>query len=277
MAYCARSNFTIHFEASLFQQILQYSVRILLSNDDGYLAPGLRALYDALHGSEEITVVAPDRDHSGASNSLTLQRPLSVRKSADGFHYVDGTPTDCVHLAITGLMEKEPDMVIAGINNGANLGDDVIYSGTVAAATEGRFLGLPAMAISMASHEPQFYETAAQVVVDLLGRIEEQTLPADTILNINVPDIPYDSIQGIQATRLGKRHKSEAVIRQLSPHGQEIFWVGPAGQEQDAGPGTDFHAIRNNFVSISPLEIDLTRYRALETVAQWLEETQSVV
>jgi 5'-nucleotidase len=249
-------------------------VRILLSNDDGYLAPGLRALYEALRESEEVTVVAPDRDHSGASNSLTLQRPLSVRKSADGFQYVDGTPTDCVHLAITGLMEKEPDMVIAGINNGANLGDDVIYSGTVAAATEGRFLGLPAMAISMASHEPQFYDTAAQVVVDLLYRLKGNTLAADTILNINVPDIPYEDLQGIQATRLGKRHKSEPVIRQQSPHGQDIFWVGPAGQEQDAGPGTDFHAIKNHFVSVTPLEIDLTRYHALEKVAQWLEDTK---
>jgi 5'-nucleotidase len=246
-------------------------VRILLSNDDGYLAPGINALYEALHQTEDVVVVAPDRDRSGASNSLTLQRPLRARKSADGFYYIDGTPTDCVHLAITGLMDKDPDMVIAGINNGANLGDDVIYSGTVAAATEGRFLGLPAMAISMASHEPQFYDTAARVVADLLVRIKEQTLAADTILNINVPDIPYEDLQGMQATRLGKRHKSEPVIRQQSPHGQEIFWVGPAGQEQDAGPGTDFHAIKNNFVSITPLEIDLTRYTAIETVAHWLE------
>ncbi|MDX2478286.1 MAG: 5'/3'-nucleotidase SurE [Gammaproteobacteria bacterium] len=248
-------------------------MRILLSNDDGYLAPGLRTLYEALKESEEITVVAPDRDHSGASNSLTLQRPLSVRKSADGFHYVDGTPTDCVHLAITGLMEKEPDMVIAGINSGSNLGDDVIYSGTVAAATEGRFLGLPAMAISITSHEPQFYETAARVVLDLLNRLRTHTLPADTILNINVPDIPYEDLQGIQATRLGKRHKSEPVIRQQSPHGQDIYWVGPSGQEQDAGPGTDFHAIKNHYASVTPLEIDLTRYKALEKVSQWLDGT----
>ena len=246
-------------------------MRILLSNDDGYLAPGLRALYEALKDTEELTIVAPDRDHSGASNSLTLQKPLSVRTSADGFYYVDGTPTDCVHLAITGLMEKEPDMVIAGINNGANLGDDVIYSGTVAAATEGRFLGLPAMAVSMASHDPQFYDTAAQVVRDLLVRIKEHTLPADTILNINVPDIPYEDLRGMQATRLGKRHKSESVIRQQSPYGQEIFWVGPAGQEQDAGPGTDFHAIKKHYVSVSPLEIDLTRYTALEKVSSWLD------
>jgi 5'-nucleotidase len=247
-------------------------LRILLSNDDGYLAPGLQTLYAALKEKADITVVAPDRDNSGASNSLTLQRPLSLRTSAEGFHYViDGTPTDCVHLAITGLMEYEPDMVIAGINNGANLGDDVIYSGTVAAATEGRFLGLPAMAVSMASHDPQFYDTAARVVIDLIGRIQSKALPADTILNINVPDIPYEDLRGIQATRLGKRHKSEAVIRQQSPHGQDIYWVGPAGQEQDAGPGTDFHAVRNGFVSVTPLEIDLTRYQALETVSNWLD------
>jgi 5'-nucleotidase len=225
----------------------------------------------ALQDSEELTIVAPDRDHSGASNSLTLQRPLSVRTSADGFHYVDGTPTDCVHLAITGLMEKEPDMVIAGINNGANLGDDVIYSGTVAAATEGRFLGLPAMAVSMASHDPQFYDTAAQVVKDLLNRLKEHSLPADTILNVNVPDIPYEDLKGIQATRLGKRHKSESVIRQKSPHGQDIYWVGAAGPEADAGPGTDFHAIKKHYVSVTPLEIDLTRYPALEKVSNWLD------
>lgn len=247
-------------------------MRILLSNDDGYLAPGLQALYEALKDTRELTVVAPERDHSGASNSLTLQRPLSVRTSAEGFQYIDGTPTDCVHLAITGLMEKEPDMVIAGINNGANLGDDVIYSGTVAAATEGRFLGFPAMAVSMTSHEPQFYDTAARVIVDLLDRLNQHLLPADSILNINIPDIPYEDLQGLQATRLGKRHKSEPVIRQQSPHGREIFWVGPAGQEQDAGPGTDFHAIKNHYVSITPLEIDLTRYAAIETVAHWLEE-----
>lgn len=230
-------------------------------------------MYEILRQTDEVVVVAPERDHSGASNSLTLQRPLRARQSADGFYYIDGTPTDCVHLAITGLMEKEPDMVIAGINSGANLGDDVIYSGTVAAATEGRFLGLPAMAVSMASHEPQFYDTAARVVADLLVRIKRQTLAADTILNINVPDIPYEDLQGIQATRLGKRHKAEPVIRQQSPHGQEIFWVGPPGQEQDAGPGTDFHAVKNHIVSVTPLEIDLTRYTALEKVSQWLEDT----
>jgi len=185
---------------------------------------------------------------------------------------VDGTPTDCVHLAITGLMEHEPDIVIAGINSGPNLGDDVIYSGTVAAATEGRFLGLPAMAVSMASMEPRFYDTAARVVVDLLTRLKQTSLPADTILNINVPDIPYEDLQGVQATRLGKRHKSEPVIRERSPHGDDIFWIGPPGKEQDAGPGTDFHAVRHGHVSVTPLQIDLTRYQAIDAVAQWLEQ-----
>lgn len=246
-------------------------MRILLSNDDGYLASGLKCLDAELRTIADVTVVAPERNHSGASNSLTLRRPLCMHQSSDGYYVVEGTPTDCVHLAITGLMDKEPDMVIAGINSGPNLGDDVIYSGTVAAATEGRFLGLPAMAVSMASMEPQFYDTAARVVSDLLTRLEHHSLPADTILNINVPDIPYESLKGVQATRLGKRHKSEPVIRDRSPQGDDIFWVGPAGKEQDAGPGTDFHAVRNDYVSVTPLQIDLTRYDAIDAVASWLE------
>lgn len=246
-------------------------MRILLSNDDGYLASGLKYLDRELRAFADVTVVAPERNHSGASNSLTLRRPLCMHQSSDGYYYVDGTPTDCVHLAITGLMEHEPDMVVAGINSGPNLGDDVIYSGTVAAATEGRFLGLPAMAVSMASMEPQFYDTAAKVIADLLTRLKQNSLPADTILNINVPDIPYENLKGIQATRLGKRHKSEPVIRDRSPQGDDIFWVGPAGKEQDAGPGTDFHAVRNDYVSVTPLQVDLTRYDALEAVASWLE------
>ena len=249
-------------------------MKILLSNDDGYQSKGLRLLVDALAPLAEISVVAPERNRSGASNSLTLDYPLHAETSENGFIRVDGTPTDCVHLALTGLLEEEPDMVVSGINAGPNLGDDVIYSGTVAAATEGRFLGLPAMAVSMASHDPQFYETAARVVLDLVRRLHQDALPADTILNINVPDVPYEDLRGMQATRLGKRHKSEAVIRDHSPQGDEIFWVGPAGQEQDAGPGTDFHAVRNRYVSITPLEIDLTRYTALEQIASWLREDE---
>ncbi len=244
-------------------------MRILLSNDDGYLAPGLACLAEALVPHAEIMVVAPDRDRSGASNSLTLRSPLRALLGENGYYYVDGTPTDCVHLAITGLMKKEPDMVIAGINNGANLGDDVLYSGTVAAAMEGRFLGLPAIAVSLVSHGPKHYATAAQVVLNVLEKLRHHPLPADTILNVNVPDLPLDQLTGYEATRLGHRHKSEPVIRDVNPQGEEVYWVGPAGAEQDAGPGTDFHAIHHNAVSITPLHVDLTRYTALDQLAAW--------
>lgn len=245
--------------------------RILLSNDDGYLAPGLACLAEALKPLADIAVVAPDRDRSGASNSLTLTRPLRVRQSANGFFYVDGTPTDCVHLAITGLMEQEPNMVIAGINHGANLGDDVIYSGTVAAAMEGRFLGLPAMAVSLVGGRGAHFKTAARVVAALLEKLSGDALPADTILNVNVPDVPFEEIAGFEATRLGHRHKAEPVVRAADPQGHPIYWVGPPGSEADAGPGTDFFAVRRNFVSVTPLHVDLTRYTALEKVASWLQ------
>lgn len=245
-------------------------MRILISNDDGYQAPGLNCLADHLSSSSSVTVVAPERDRSGASNSLTLSRPLRVRQAANGFWYVDGTPTDCVHLAITGLLDTEPDMVVSGINQGSNLGDDVLYSGTVAAAMEGRFLGLPAIAVSLASHEGRHFETAASIVARLIQQLSHHPLPADTILNINVPDLPLDEIQGLEATRLGHRHKAEPVIRAEDPHGRPVYWVGPPGAEADAGPGTDFHAIRQRRVSISPLHVDLTRYTALDQVASWL-------
>lgn len=243
---------------------------ILISNDDGYLAPGLAALAEACARIAEITVVAPDRNRSGASNSLTLEMPMRVHTAENGFLYVDGTPTDCVHVAITGLMETAPDMVIAGINSGANLGDDVLYSGTVAAATEGRFLGYPAIAVSLAGRNPQHYESAARVAELLLLRLEDDPLPADTILNVNVPDIPFDEINGFRATRLGHRHKSEPVVKSKDPLGREIYWVGPPGGEQDAGPGTDFHAIRNNEVSITPIRIDLTRHDQIPQIDSWL-------
>lgn len=246
-------------------------MRILLSNDDGYLAPGLICLAEVLQEVAEVTVIAPDRDRSGASNSLTLSRPIRATLAERGFLRVDGTPTDCVHLAITGLLDHEPDMVISGINAGANLGDDVIYSGTVAAAMEGRFLGFPALAVSLAGHDLRHYATAARVVKELLGHLQHDPLPADTILNVNVPDVPWDQLEGFEATRLGHRHKSEPVIRATDPRGREVFWVGPAGPEQDAGPGTDFHAIKNRRVSITPIQVDLTRYAALDTVASWLE------
>ena len=246
-------------------------MRILLSNDDGYQAPGLKALHGALSSTADCIVVAPDRDRSGASNSLTLEQPIRAATMENGFIRVEGTPTDCVHLAITGLLHDEPDMVVSGINAGANMGDDVLYSGTVAAATEGRFLGYPAMAVSIASHTPRHFATAARVASELVARLCAHGLPAESILNVNVPDLPYDELQGMLATRLGHRHNAEPVVNADDPRGRPIYWVGPAGAEQDAGPGTDFHAVRNGFVSITPLQVDLTRHQALPALSAWLE------
>ncbi|MEK6748237.1 MAG: 5'/3'-nucleotidase SurE [Pseudomonadota bacterium] len=245
-------------------------LRILVSNDDGYLAPGIIILAKTLASAGDITVVAPDRNRSGASNSLTLERPLRAFGVGPQRYRVDGTPTDCVHLAVTGLLDFEPDMVVSGINNGANLGDDVIYSGTVAAAIEGRFLGLPAIAVSLVGHAGVHYETAAHVALRLVETLRKEPLPADTILNVNVPDLPLSELRGYAVTRLGRRHRAEPVIKSEDPRGQPIYWVGPAGPEQDAGPGTDFHAVRNGQVSVTPIQIDLTRYTAMETVANWL-------
>jgi 5'-nucleotidase len=249
-------------------------MNILLSNDDGYQAPGLQVLAAELAGIGDIHVVAPDRDRSGASNSLTLDAPIRAKQADSGFFCVDGTPTDCVHLAITGLLESEPDMVVSGINSGANMGDDVLYSGTVAAAMEGRFLGYPAIAVSMATEgeRPQHYATAARVTLELVQRVIAGSLPADTILNVNVPDVPWNELKGMQATRLGHRHKSEPVIREMDPRGRPVYWVGPVGPEQDSGPGTDFHAVRSGYVSITPLDVDLTRYDAIDGIASWLAE-----
>ncbi len=248
-------------------------MHILISNDDGYQAPGIVCLAAALEKVARITVVAPDRDRSGASNSLTLDAPLRALRMDNGFTRVEGTPTDCVHLAITGLLEEEPDMVVAGINSGANLGDDVLYSGTVAAAMEGRFLGLPAIAVSLvAAGSPAHYETAARVTLELLERLQRDAIPAETILNVNVPDLPWRDLQGWRVTRLGHRHKSEPVIRQTDPRGRPIYWVGPAGAEQDAGPGTDFHAVRNGCVSVTPIHADLTRHDTLEQLRACLGE-----
>jgi len=246
-------------------------MHILLSNDDGYQAQGLATLAAKFQADKQVTVVAPERDRSGASNSLTLSRPLRSRQAANGFYYVDGTPTDCVHLAITGLMEKEPDMVISGINHGANLGDDILYSGTVAAAMEGRFLGLPAIALSLVGHDATHFDTAAEVAVKIVKHLHEQPLPSDTILNVNVPNLAMDKLAGMQATRLGHRHKAEPIIKSQDPLGRPVYWVGPPGAEDDAGVGTDFHAVRNGFVSITPIHTDLTSYQALENVAGWLE------
>ncbi len=245
-------------------------MHILLSNDDGYLAEGIVTLAKALSDYATVSVVAPDRNRSAASNSLTLDMPLRATLAHNGFTKVDGTPTDCVHLAITGLLETEPDMVFAGINHGSNLGDDVLYSGTVAAATEGRFLGLPAVAISLVGDHPQHFETAAQVAVILLKQIREKPLPENTILNVNVPDIPFSELKGFQACRLGQRHKSEPIISSEDQRGRRIYWVGAAGAEQDAGEGTDFYAINNGYVSVTPLQLDLTWYDRLETLDNWL-------
>jgi len=250
-------------------------MRILISNDDGYQAPGISHLNSALAELAETTVVAPDRDRSGASNSLTLDQPLRVVRTDNGFYSINGTPTDCVHLAITGLLDDEPDMVVSGINNGANLGDDVLYSGTVAAAMEGRFLGLPTIAISLSKHNPAYFDTAARVAQKLVVQLRDHPLDSNTILNVNVPDLPWDQLTGFKVTRLGHRHKAEPVIREEDPRGRDIYWIGPAGAEQDAGPGTDFHAINEGFVSITPLQVDLTNHSALGTVSDWAKGINS--
>ncbi|WP_129647157.1 5'/3'-nucleotidase SurE [Peristeroidobacter agariperforans] len=251
-------------------------MKILLSNDDGYRAEGLRALDEALTPLADITVVAPDRNRSGASNSLTLDVPLRVMPFGQRrFLVVNGTPTDCVHLAVSGLFEGEDDhdMVVSGINDGPNLGDDVIYSGTVAAAVEGRFLGLPAMAVSLVIQPDSgvHYETAGRVAAELVMRIQRSPLHQATILNVNVPDVPYDQLRGYQATRLGFRHRSDPIVKMADPRGRPVYWVGPAGGSQDAGPGTDFHAVANNYVSVTPLQIDLTRHSMLDDMRNWLQ------
>ncbi len=248
-------------------------LHVLLSNDDGVEAPGIAKLAARLEERARVTVIAPDRDRSGASNSLTLDEPIRISRGRNGFIGVRGTPTDCVHIALTGFMESDPDMVISGINSGPNLGDDVLYSGTVAAAMEGRFLGLPAIAVSMFSEERvSHWDSGCEAVMWLIDRILSKQLPADTILNVNVPDLPWEEMRGFQATRLGHRHRAERVIEAKDPRGRPIFWIGPPGSEQDAGPGTDFHAVKNGFVSVTPLSVDLTRYAALDTLASWVTE-----
>ena len=245
-------------------------MHFLLSNDDGYQAPGLAALAEVLAGLGKVTVVAPDRDRSGASNSLTLDAPLHVKQDNRGFYYVNGTPTDCVHLAVTGLLDDEPDMVISGINSGANMGDDVIYSGTVAAAMEGRFLERPAIAFSLVGTRLDDYSSAAIVAKKIIQSIMQQPLD-DVLLNVNIPDIKYEQIEGFVTTRLGNRHKAEPAQEAFDPKGRKVYWVGPVGPEQDAGEGTDFHAIRTNKVSITPLQIDLTRHKLLSSLSEWTD------
>jgi 5'-nucleotidase len=251
-------------------------MNILLSNDDGFIATGINVLRDELSKTANVLTIAPDRDRSGASNSLTLETPLRITERGEQFYSVNGTPTDCVHLAMTGLYKENqgPDIVVSGINAGANMGDDVIYSGTVAAAMEGRNLGLPAMAVSMASYHPKHFQSGALAVTTLLQKLPDLKLDnidnTATILNINVPDLAWQEIKGFQVTRLGKRHKAEPVIKTKDPRGDEIYWVGPVGEEADAGEGTDFYAIQNQFISVTPIHIDLTRYSAIDKIGDWL-------
>ena len=247
-------------------------MRILLSNDDGYQARGLRTLAQHLAPVADVVIVAPDRNRSGASNSLTLETPLRVERVEDNLYYINGTPTDCVHIAVTGgLLDQPPDMLISGINHGANLGDDVLYSGTVAAAMEGRFLGIPSIAVSLVLAGAGHFDTAAELMRRLVERNATDPLPVDSILNVNVPDVPTNELKGIRTTRLGFRHKSEPAVKALDPHSRPIWWIGPAGAGQDAGPGTDFHAVAEGYVSVSPIKVDLTAHAAIDKVAGWFD------
>lgn len=245
-------------------------MRILVSNDDGYFAPGIALLAQRLAAVGEVTVVAPERDRSGASNSLTLDRPLSVRRAANGFWFVNGTPTDCVHLAVTGLLDQLPDCVVSGINHGANMGDDTIYSGTVAAATEGYLLGIPSIAVSLASRSGRHFETAAAVALRMVERLARAPVTQPVLLNVNVPDVGPEALSGEEVTRLGRRHKAEPVVELQTPRGETAYWIGPAGDAQDAGPGTDFHAVAAGRVSVTPLQVDLTHHGQLELVRGWM-------
>ena len=245
-------------------------VRILVSNDDGYFSPGIARLAEALRALGEVTVVAPERDRSGASNSLTLDRPLTVRRAPNGFFSVNGTPTDCVHLAVTGLLDFTPDLVVSGINLGANMGDDTIYSGTVAAAAEGYLLGIPSLAVSLASKAGGHFDSAAGVALELAGRLLRRPFGEPVLLNVNVPDVAPAALAGTEVTRLGRRHKAEPVVKLQTPRGESAYWIGPAGEAADAGPGTDFHAVENRRVSVTPLRMDLTGTEQLERARRWL-------
>ena len=250
-------------------------MRILLSNDDGYFAPGLAALYQALLPLGDITVVAPERDKSGASNSLTLDRPLSMRRAANGFYFLNGTPTDCVHMAVTGMLDFVPDMVVSGINHGSNMGDDTIYSGTVAAATEGFLLDIPAIAVSLVSKTGKNFETAAWVAAELVKRHQAHPVLGGSLINVNVPDVTREELQGFEVTRLGKRHKAEPAVKSTNPRGETMYWVGAAGAAADAGPGTDFHATEHNRVSVTPLQMDLTNYQRMNALSEWMGKVVS--
>jgi len=247
-------------------------MHILLSNDDGYFSSGLATLAAAMAELGTVTVVAPDAEKSGASNSLTLDRPLMVRRAPNGFYRVNGTPTDCVHMAVTGMIDITPDIIVSGINHGANMGDDTIYSGTVAAATEGYLLGIPSIAVSLVTQQGTgHFDTAARVVAQLVRQIQRKPLKQATLLNVNVPDVPFEQIKGMKITRLGRRHKAEPVIKSLNPRGEVVYWVGAAGPAADAGEGTDFDAVAQGWVSLTPLQVDLTHFQQLDSLRQWLE------
>ena len=256
-------------------------MRILVSNDDGYFSEGLAALVDALTPLGVVTVVAPDMERSGASNSLTLDRPLTMRRAPNGFYRINGTPTDCVHMAVTGLLKWQPDMVVSGVNHGANMGDDTLYSGTVAAATEGYLLGIPSLAISLAygaeggasereRSQSLYFSTAARVAADLVKRWQHRPFVGPSLINVNVPDRPYEALGGLKVTRLGRRHKAEPVIQATNPRGETVYWVGPAGPVADAGEGTDFHAVAAGWVSLTPLQVDLTHYPQMDALNSWV-------
>jgi 5'-nucleotidase len=245
-------------------------VKILVSNDDGYFAPGITLLAEALRQLGEVTVVAPERDRSGASNSLTLDRPLTVRRAPNGYFSVNGTPTDCVHIAVTGLLDFTPDVVVSGVNLGANMGDDTIYSGTVAAAVEGYLLGIPSVAVSLTSKLGEHFDSAIGVALQMVGRLRRQPFGEPVLFNVNVPDIPAARLGGLEITRLGKRHKAEPVVELKTPRGEKAYWIGPAGGAADAGPGTDFHAVESGRVSVTPLRMDLTHNAQLARAKEWL-------
>ena len=247
-------------------------MRILVSNDDGYFSPGIAALAQAMQSFGEVTVVAPEADRSGASNSLTLDRPLYVRRSSQGFYYVNGTPTDCVHVAVTGFLDHRPDLVVSGINNSANLAEDTLYSGTVAAAMEGYLLGLPAIAFSLASRSFEHLETAVAVAQQVVGRLIDQPFAKARLLNVNIPSVPISELQGYELTRLGRRHVAQPVETAVSPRGETVYWVGPPGGQREAGPGTDFHALNQSRVSVTPLQVDLGDTDGFQEVGPWLEK-----
>lgn len=247
-------------------------MKLLLSNDDGVHAEGLAVLEAVLSENHDTTVIAPDRNCSGFSNALSLRNPLRMETMNNGFYSLNGTPSDCVHLGVNAFFEQDPDLVVSGINHGPNLGDDVIYSGTVAAATEGRYMGHPAIAVSLAMKDGLHFETAARLVNDLIRHLASHPLPPDQILNVNVPDLPLDEVKGFKVTRLGRRHRAESMVKGTDPVGREIFWYGRLGEEADAGPGTDFHAVAEGYCSVTPITVDMTDHQSIESMKQWIEK-----